>query len=524
MEITGGLLATIVVAIAVAGVARWRGVGIAIPLLVAGAIIGALPFGPVAPGDAGEVFLLILAPLIFGEAMSTSFFDFRRQRRPILALAIGLVVVSSVAVGAVAQWIVPGLSLGIAFALGAVLSPTDAVAVANVARRGALPRRIVTILEGESLVNDGTGLTLLRVALTAAAVGAVTVGDVMRILTVSVIGGLAVGALIGVIIIWVMRRARDDLIANCLILIAPFPSYLIAEEFGGSGILAVVTTALIVANAMLSNRRFRGRMASVAVWRQLTFILTAFAFFLVGLEIPATLLALMPGELQTVAILVGAVLATLFAARAIFVFVMVALSRLGAQERLGLREGIVLAWAGARGPVSGLAAFSIPAAAVAQEAADDHRILLATTFCVVAITLLLAPTLGWVSQRLGIKGDDQARRESALKAALIARGLEAVDQAVEQGLIDGQPIDSKAERAVRAQLISLLPGDDAPDQADTAEQVWLLEGRVLRAQYEELLRLRDEEGMSDALVRPVMQALDVQSAAHKGRARPSGTT
>jgi len=524
MEITGGLLATIVVAIAVAGVARWRGISTAIPLLVAGAIIGALPFGPVAPGDAGEVFLLILAPLIFGEAMSTSFFDFRRQRRPILALAIGLVVVSSFAVGVVAQWIVPGLSLGIAFALGAVLSPTDAVAVASVARRGALPRRIVTILEGESLVNDGTGLTLLRVALTAAAVGAVTVGDVLRILTVSVVGGLAVGAAIGLIIIWVMRKARDDLLANCLILIAPFPSYLIAEEFGGSGILAVVTTALIVANAMLSNRRFRGRMASVAVWRQLTFILTSFAFFLVGLEIPATLTALMPGELRIVAALVLAVLVTLFATRAIFVFAMVGLSRLGSQDRLGFREGLVLAWAGARGPVSGLAAFSIPAAAVAAQAADDHRILLATTFCVVAITLLLAPTLGWVSHRLGIQGDDEAKRDAALKAALIARGLEAVDQAVEQGILDGQPIDAKAERTVRAQLNALLPADDAPAQADSADQIWQLEGRVLRAQYEELLRLRDEEGMPDSLVRPVMQALDLQSEAHKGRARPSGTT
>ncbi|MFM8774896.1 MAG: cation:proton antiporter, partial [Actinomycetota bacterium] len=203
MEITGGVLATIVVAIAVAAIARWRGIGIAIPLLAAGAVIGALPFGPTAPGDAGEVFLLILAPLIFGEAMSTSFFDFRRQRRPILALAIGLVVLSSFAVGAVAQWIMPGLSLSLAFALGAVLSPTDAVAVANVARRGALPRRIVTILEGESLVNDGTGLTLLRVALTAAAIGAVSVGDVALILTLSVVGGLLVGAARGLIIVWV---------------------------------------------------------------------------------------------------------------------------------------------------------------------------------------------------------------------------------------------------------------------------------------------------------------------------------
>ncbi|TEX44708.1 MAG: hypothetical protein B7C55_14755 [Actinomycetales bacterium mxb001] len=520
MEITGGVLATIIVAIAVAAIARWRGVGIAIPLLVVGAIIGALPFGPVAPDDAGEVFLLILAPLIFGEAMSTSFFDFRRQRGPILALAIGLVVLSSFAVGAVAQWIMPGLSLSLAFALGAVLSPTDAVAVASVARRGALPRRIVTILEGESLVNDGTGLTLLRVALTAAALGAVTVGDVLLILTLSIVGGLIVGIAIGLIIVWVMRTVRDDLIANCLILIAPFPSYLIAEEIGGSGILAVVATALLVANAMLSNRRFRGRMASVAVWRQLTFILTAFAFFLVGLEIPATLIALAPGELRIVILLVVAVLAVLFVSRLLFVFAMVGLSHLGSRERLGPREAIVLAWAGARGPVSGLAAFSIPAAAIATEFADEHRILLATTFCVIAITLLLSPTLSLVARLVGVHGDDEGERAAALKAALVARGLEALDQAVEQGIIDGQPIDAAAERSVRDTLTSLMPASQSASESESADQVWQLEGRVLRAQYEELLRLRDEEGMPDAIVRPVMHALDLQSEAHKGRQSP----
>lgn len=521
MEITGGVLATIVVAIAVAAIARWRDIGIAIPLLAAGAVIGALPFGPAAPADAGEIFLLILAPLIFGEAMSTSFFDFRRQSRPILALAIGLVVLSSFAVGAVAQWIMPGLSLSLAFALGAVLSPTDAVAVATVARRSALPRRIVTILEGESLVNDGTGLTLLRVALTAAAIGAVSVGDVALILTLSVVGGLLVGAAIGLIIVWVMRTLRDDLIANCLILIAPFPSYLIAEEIG-IGILAVVATALLVANAMLSNRRFRGRMASVAVWRQLTFILTAFAFFLVGLEIPATLMALMPGELQTVIALVAAVLVTLFIARAAFVFAMVAVSRLDRNEHLGLREAIVLAWAGARGPVSGLAAFSLPAAAAAADYADERRILLATTFCVIASTLLLSPTLALVARLVRVRANDEGERSSDLKAALVMRGMEALDQAIEQGILDGAPYDAHAERAVRESLSALLPDARAPLESESGDQVWQLEGRVLRAQYEELLRLRDEEGMPDSLVRPVMHALDLQSEAHKGRQRPSG--
>ena len=237
-------MAGLLVAIAVAGFARWRGWGVAIPVVTAGVIVGLLPFGPSAPDDAGEVFLLILAPLVFGEALSGSYVDFRRFRRPIFALAVGLVIVSSVVVGAVATVLVPGLPLAMAFALGAILSPTDAVAVANIARRVALPRRVVTILEGESLVNDGTGLTLLRVALAAAAAGTVSGGDIALILFQSVVGGLAVGVGAGLILAWVIRRGSDQTVANAMVLIATFPVYYVAEEVGGSGILAVVATAL----------------------------------------------------------------------------------------------------------------------------------------------------------------------------------------------------------------------------------------------------------------------------------------
>lgn len=522
MDISGGLLGAIVIAIVVAAVARWRGWGIALPLLGAGALIGLLPIGPTAPDNAGEVFLLILAPLVFGEALSASYLDLRRLRRPILALAIGLVVVSSAAVGAVAQAVVPSLPLTLAFALGAILSPTDAVAVAAVAKRASLPRRIVTILEGESLVNDGTGLTLLRVALTAAAAGALSAGGVLLVLAQSVLGGLIVGVVAGLILVWVMRRTRDDLIVNCLILILPFPVYLLAEEIGGSGILGVVAAALIVANEMLRDRRFRGRMASVAVWRQITFILTAFAFFLVGLELPATVLALNDEDLARLPVLVIGVLVTLFLARALFVLAMVAVTRRSKGERLGLREAVVLAWAGARGPVSGLAAFSLPVAVGGVGMLPERNLLLATTFVVIAITLLLAPTLGPVSRLVRLGRDDDAARSQELRAALAARGVEALDMAVEQGILDHDPYQPEAEATVRDRLLVDLTTAQGPPTAEgtVAAQVWRLEKAVLVAQQEELLRLRDEEGIPDALIRPVMHELDVQSAALNSR-RPA---
>ena len=524
MELLEGVFATTILAVVVAGIARWRGWGIALPVLVAGIIVGFLPFGPRAPDDGGDVFLLVLAPLVFGEALSSSFVDFRRLRRPILALAIGLVVMSSLAVGAVAAQLVPGLPLAMAFALGAILSPTDAVAVASIAKRVSLPRRVVTILEGESLVNDGTGLTLLRVALAVAAAGALTAQEVLTVLAQSVLGGIAVGALVGIILALVIRRGSDDLLANALILIAPFPAYLGAEAIGGSGILAVVTAALIVTNTMLTDRDFRGRRASVAVWKQITFILTALAFFLVGLELPATIEELPAEELRLLPLLVIAVLVTLLVARLVFVLLMALITRRDARRRIGLREAVVLAWAGTRGPVSGLAAFSLPLGVGVEALVDQGQLLQATTFLVIALTLLLSPTLGLVARAVRLRADDDGDTGAELRAALAARGLAALDDALQEASLERRPLSAEAEAIVRSRLtIDLRSAEDktgelpvVADGTTTVHDVWALERIVLNAQHDELLVLRDS-GWPDAILRPAMHEIDLQRSALRAR-------
>ena len=524
MELTEGLLAALVVSIVVAAIARRMGWGIALPVLGVGVVFGFLPVGPRPPENAGEVFLFVLAPLVFGEALSSSYFDIRRFRRPILALAVGLVVVSSVAVGLVASAVVPAIPLAIAFCLGAILSPTDAVAVAAVAKRASLPRRVVTILEGESLVNDGTGLTLLRVGLAAAAAGALSGGEIAVVLVQSVLGGLGVGVLVGILLALVVRRGSDSLIANSLILVAPFPTYLVAEQVQGSGILAVVAAALITTNAMVGEAGFRGRAASVATWRQISFVLQAFAFFLVGLELPETVKALTPDNLRALPVLVLAVLVTLFVARAGFVLIMVAISRWTPGEKLGLSDAAVLAWAGTRGPVSGLAAFSVPVTLVGGEIFPERRLLLATTFVVIVITLLLAPTLRYVAKAVRLRPDDDALRAAQVRGALAARGVERLDEVMEQALLTNQPVSEEAADAVRARLLAELhvhgDGDGLHDAADRARQAWYVESQVVKAQQEELLRLRDDEAIPDAILRPIQAELDAQQAALKAR-RPA---
>jgi len=522
MELSEGIVASALVALVVAAFARWRGWGIAIPVLAVGVIFGLLPFGPSAPEDGSETFLLVLAPLVFGEALSSSYVDFRRLRRPILALAIGLVVVSSVAVGLVAASIVPGLPLAMAFALGAILSPTDAVAVATLAKRVSLPRRVVIILEGESLVNDGTGLTLLRVALAAAAAGALSAGEVALVLAQAVLGGLAVGIGIGIILAVVVRRGTDDLFTNSLILLAPLPLYYGAEAIGGSGILSVVAAALIVTNAMLTDRTFRGRRASVTVWRQITFILTALAFLLVGLELPETVMELPAEELRLLPILVIAVLATLLAARLFFVFAMVILAR-GGSGRLGMREAVVLAWAGTRGPVSGLAAFSLPMGVGVEALVDQSALLQATTFVVITATLLLSPTLGWVARLVKVSADDAGEEGRELRVALAARGLAALDAAVQEASLDHRPISPEAQALVRERLTLALRDAEAAENpvgggggGNRVRDTWELERAVLAAQQEELLSLRDD-GWPDAVIRPAMHEFDLQAQALRAR-------
>ena len=164
---------TAVIVLGLAAFMRQRGWGIALPLIALGAVVGLAPFGPAAPPEPEVILILLLAPLVFGEALSSSYLDLRRVSRPVLALAIGLVLTATLVVGGVVSLFV-AMPLAVAFALGAIVSPTDAVAVGTIAKRASLPRRMVSILEGESLVNDGTGLTALRVAVVAAVAGSVT--------------------------------------------------------------------------------------------------------------------------------------------------------------------------------------------------------------------------------------------------------------------------------------------------------------------------------------------------------------
>jgi monovalent cation/hydrogen antiporter len=516
-NLSEGLMAATVIAVAVAAFARSRGWGIALPVLSVGILVGLLPFGPSAPDNAGDLFLVILAPLVFGEALSSSYRDLRSSRRAILALAIGLVVIVSVAVGAVAALIVPGVPWAVALALGAILAPTDAVSVAAIAGRAGLPRRVINVLEGESLVNDGTGLTLLRVALVTAAAGSVTATQVAEVLALSVLGGVGTGVVVGLIMVAVIRRGRDPLVANAILILAPFPAYFIAEALDGSGILAVVTAALIAAHAMSSDAGFRGRPQSIAAWRQITFLLQAFAFFLVGLELPATLARVRTDQWGIFLALTAAVLVTLIATRFLFAGAMWVLTFRASQRMTG-REWILVAWAGARGPVSGLAAFTLPVFLDDGNALPDRNLLLATTLSVIVLTLVLSPTLGPIARLMKLTPDDARSQQGPVRQSLALAALERLDELVDDAAAAGTPLPQVFVDSLRQKYQIDAAGTDAEQstrEMGARDRIRVL-AEIINAQHEQLVRMRDTRSIPDSVLRPIQHELDIQRIALQG--------
>ena len=476
---------TAVIVLGLAAFMRQRGWGIALPLIALGVAVGLAPFGPAAPPEPEVILILLLAPLVFGEALSSSYLDLRRVSRPVLALAIGLVLTATLVVGGVVSLFV-AMPLAVAFALGAI----------------------------------GSEMCIRDRAVVAAVAGSVTMLNAAGMLAAAVGIGVLVGALAGWGMSTVLRRSRDLVAANSLIVVAPFLIYVVAEEFEGSGILAVVVAALWLANAQHADPGWSGRLQGTTVWRHVTFILQSFAFCLIGLEIPEVFRRLGSDEVALVLVLVPVVLVTLVGTRFLFVGLMVVIERSRDRRRgivrdQAVRQAVVVAWAGARGPVSGLAAFSLPLVVSSGEPFPYRDVLLATTFAIIVISLLLTLSVAPLARWLGVRGDDDAALAQTVDSALARAALERLDAAVSESDASGERIAPEVVDRLRSDCEERL--DRSAGQADEhverpVNSVALLQlaRAMVRAEQEELLRMRDEDGLPDAIVRPRLRDLDLR--------------
>jgi CPA1 family monovalent cation:H+ antiporter len=320
-----------------------------------------------------------------------------------------------------------------------------------------------------------------------------------------VLGGVVVGVLGGLALVAVVRRSRDTTVANGLILLAPLPLYYGAEVVEGSGILAVVIAALVVAHGTSSAITYTGRLQAASLWTTLTFVLQSAAFFLVGLEMPLVVHRLPADQLPTLVLAIPSLFLALLATRFAFVYVM---------ALLGGRPGpgwVVVAWSGTRGPVSALAAFTLPVVTDAGVAIPDRSLVISITFGVVVLSLLLSPTTAWLARRLHLPADDDAATKRRVRVGLARAALDRLEQIEQAGERSDEPLPAgvvdhlrrRAEdRLERAAVAAQSPGD----RDHTVARAVGLE--MMRAEQEELLRLRDREGLPDQIVRQMQREID----------------
>jgi CPA1 family monovalent cation:H+ antiporter len=405
-----------------------------IVLVLGGLGLGFVPGLPAPEIDPDIVLFVFLPPLLYFAAFSSSAYELRDNAVPIGLLAIGLVLVTMVAVAAIAHYVV-GLAWAPAFVLGAVLGPTDPVSASSVIRRLGAPGRIVTILEGESLVNDGTGLTAYTIALGAVGASVAIGGSVLKFVGIS-LGGIALGLAVGWLAGRLRRLADEPSIDVTLSLLTPYVAYVPAEQIGVSGVLAAVTAGLWIGNQSLGLSGPESRLRTVTFWESLDFLLNSVLFLLIGLQLTnivqsiegARALWLIGQTALVAAVVMGVRLAWMFLLPG--VVSLVAPFRDDLSPREDLRERLVVGWSSMRGAVSLAAALAIPTVAASGQRFPDRDLVIFLAYSVVIVTLVLPGlTLAPLVQRLGVGQGEVRRREDAeARARLTHAALERLEE------------------------------------------------------------------------------------------------
>lgn len=510
------LLALVVAAVVVAAAARRAGLSAPLVLVVVGLLASFVPGAPEYRLDPEVVLIGVLPPLLYAAALRTSLVDVRANRQALGILAVGAVVFTTVIVGLVVWAVLPGVSLAAGLALGAVVAPPDAVAATTVARRAAMPRRIVSILEGESLVNDATALVALRTAAGAVtATATVTIWSVAGDFAIAVVGGVLVGLAMALALGFARRHVQDPVLDTTLSFVAPFLAYLPAEAIHASGVLAVVVTGLLLGHKSPMLQSAASRLSEQTNWATVQFVLENTVFLLIGLQV-ATVLRDAQDSGLTGAELVGFCLAVLGAtvlARVAWIFGATAVYRLG-PRRLRAHawdwsHATLVSWAGMRGVVTLAAAFVLPGE-------TPHRdVLVLAAFAVVGGSLLVqGTTLPWLVRRLGLPGPDPA--EDALEeAALLSRATRAGLERLEEmrGETDDQQVIDRLEERTRSRADAAWERLGSAHGGETPSQTYRrMRQEMLHAERRVVLEARSSGKVDDEILRDVLNVLDTEES------------
>lgn len=512
-------------AAAVAGVARRLNLSAPLLLVVAGLAVSFVPGVAEYELEPEVVLYLILPPLLFAAAWQSSVINFRQNARAIGLLSVGLVLFTTVVVGLAVHAVLPDMPLAAAFALGAIVSPPDAVSATAVGRQVGLPRRLVTILAGESLINDATALTAYRVAVTSAAVGGFSVLEGIGEFLAAAGGGVVVGYLLARVVELLLRHLRDPLLENTLVLLTPFVGYAVAEEVGyhdyhGSGVLAVVVAGLYLGHRSPRRQTAATRLQGTAVWRIIEFLLESVVFALIGLQLPAVLENLSGRPTGEVVVAAGVTLGVTVAARFVWMYPGTYLPRL--VPRIAARDPsppwthpTVLAWAGMRGVVSLAAAFALP------PRFPERDLILFLTFVVVIGTLLLQGlTLPALIRRLGVVGREEQQdliEEAGAQHAAANAALERLDRELaDEGTVPEDVVTRLREKAELRQLSAWerLGARDAGQGYTEPPTVSFrrLRRAMIDAERDVFIELRDRGRIDEEVLSRVQRELDLEES------------
>ncbi|MBO0683500.1 MAG: Na+/H+ antiporter, partial [Candidatus Dormibacteraeota bacterium] len=503
-------------------------------LVLGGLALGFIPEMPRVQLDPDVVFLVFLPPLLMAAGWSTSFRDFRANLRSISLLAFGLVLFTTVGVALVAHTIVPGLPWPTAFVIGAVVSPTDAVAATSIMQRLGAPRRVVTIVEGESMVNDATGLVVYQFAKMVALGAAFVFWQAGLMFVLVSVGGIAVGLVVAWLLAQVQLRLNDPLIEITLSFLACYVAYLAAQNLRVSGVLAVVVCGIYIGHRSPQLLSPNSRMQGLAVWNTAVFVLNGLAFILVGLQLPVILEGLRAVSIPRLALYGAVVSLAVIVIRILWTYPGAYLPFLFPKVRRHdpvpqVRNVAVTAWSGMRGAVSLAAALALPSTIPGGPFFGGRDLVLFLTFSVILVTLVLQGlSLPLLITKLGVGTDGDDRHEEKIARFQVIEAAEArlaqlaEDWAHPEQLEFMRHYYLKRRNSVETQFGYLQhdshqPGHVHPDGADhledhrqREESMQRLKLEMIGAEREQIVQLRNRGAIGDDVMHRVERDLDLE--------------
>jgi len=492
-----------------------------IVLVIAGLLLGFVPGIPKISLNPNLVFLVVLPPLLYSAAWLMPWREFKFNLVSILFLAFGLVGFTVLGVAETSRWIFAGFDLRLGFVLGAVVATTDAIAAAAIAKKLGLPQRIVEILEGESLVNDATGLLALEFALAMVVNGRTpTVGEGILRISYLVGAGLLLGLVVGVVAEWIENRIDDGPIEIVLSILIPYAAYLAAETIHTSGVLAVVACGLYLSHKSSHFFSANVRMQIWAVWDAFTFVLNGLVFVLIGLQLPFVMAGIREYSLRQLLLYGGLFSALVIVLRLLWMYPGAMMAHLVRKKLLhqnvqapNARQTFIVGWTGMRGVVALAAAISLPEQLADGSDFPYRNLIIFLTFSVILVTLVLQGlTLPPLIRALGLAGTQgRNKEEDEGRRAMIEAGLEFLRQQKESDREEFADVYEEIEERYRHRLGALRGESEDGAEQDAAHvgRYVQLTRELLKIERHTAVKLRNEGKLNDEVLRRIEHELDL---------------